>query len=34
MGRKKLLRRGWFGSTVSYLYLSILAVIAAFPAGR
>lgn len=31
MGRKKLLRRGWFGSTVSYVYLSILAVIAAFP---
>lgn len=31
MGKKKLLRRGWFGTTVSYVYLSILAVIAAFP---
>lgn len=31
MGGKKLLRRGWFGTTVSYVYLSILAVIAAFP---
>ena len=31
MGGKKLLRRGWFGTTVSYVYLFILAVIAAFP---
>lgn len=31
MGRKRLLKRGWFGSTVSYAYLTILAVIAAFP---
>lgn len=31
MGKKKLLRRGWLGSTVSYVYLTILAVIATFP---
>lgn len=31
MNRKKLLRQGWFGDSVSYLYLTILAVIAAFP---
>ena len=31
MGKKRLLRRGWFGATASYVYLSILAVIAAFP---
>ena len=31
MKRNKLLRRGWFGSTVSYTYLTILAVIAVFP---
>lgn len=31
MGKKKLLRRGWLGTTVSYVYLGILAVIAAFP---
>ena len=31
MQKKKLLRRGWFGTTVSYLYLTILAVFAAFP---
>ena len=31
MGKKRLLRRGWFGTTASYVYLSILAVIAAFP---
>ena len=31
MGRRRFLRRGWFGSTVSYVYLTILAVIAAFP---
>lgn len=31
MGRKRLLKRGWFGNTVSYVYLTILAFIAAFP---
>lgn len=31
MGKKRLLRRGWFGTTASYVYLSVLAVIAAFP---
>lgn len=31
MQRKKLLKRGWFGTTVSYIYLTILAVFAAFP---
>lgn len=31
MKHNKLLRRGWFGSTVSYVYLTILAFIAAFP---
>ena len=31
MSKKRLLRRGWFGTTASYVYLSILAVIAAFP---
>ncbi len=31
MGRKRLLKRGWFGDTVSYVYLTILAIIAAFP---
>lgn len=31
MQKKKLLRRGWFGTTVSYLYLTVLAVFAAFP---
>ncbi len=31
MKRRRLLRRGWFGSTVSYIYLAVLAVIAAFP---
>ena len=29
MGGKKLLRRGWFGTTVSYVYRSILGIIAA-----
>ncbi|MCD7818194.1 MAG: carbohydrate ABC transporter permease [Lachnospiraceae bacterium] len=28
---RKLLRHGWFGNTVSYVYLTILAAIAAFP---
>lgn len=31
MRRRKLLRRGWFGDTVSYIYLTVLAAIAAFP---
>lgn len=31
MRKKRLLRRGWFGHTVSYVYLTILAVIATFP---
>ena len=31
MRNKKMLRRGWLGNTVSYVYLTILAVIAAFP---
>lgn len=31
MQKKKLLKRGWFGTTVSYLYLTVLAVFAAFP---
>lgn len=31
MKQKKLLRRGWFSDTVSYFYLTILAVVAAFP---
>lgn len=31
MNRKRILKRGWFGSTVSYAYLTILAVFAAFP---
>ena len=31
MGRKRLLKRGWFGDTVSYLYLTVLAIVAAFP---
>lgn len=31
MGRKRLLKRGWFGNTVSYVYLTVLAIIAAFP---
>ena len=31
MNHKKLLRRGWLGNTISYVYLTILAVIAAFP---
>ena len=29
--KKKWLRRGWFSGTVSYLYLIILSIIAAFP---
>lgn len=29
--RKKTLKPGWFGSTVSYIYLSLLAIIAMFP---
>lgn len=31
MRKRKLLRSGWFGSTVSYLYLTVLTVIAIFP---
>lgn len=31
MNRRKMLHRGWFGDTVSYVYLTILAVIAIFP---
>ena len=31
MNRRKMLRHGWFGDTVSYVYLTILAVIAIFP---
>ena len=31
MKKNKLLRRGWFSATVSYTYLTILAVIAIFP---
>ena len=31
MQKKKLLKRGWFGTTVSYVYLSVLAALAAFP---
>ena len=30
MRKRKLLRSGWFGSTVSYLYLTVLTVIAIF----
>ena len=29
--KKRFFNRGWFGSTISYVYLTILAVIAAFP---
>lgn len=29
--RKNLLRRGWFGDTASYVYLTVLSAIAAFP---
>ena len=31
MQKKKVLKRGWFGTTVSYVYLSVLAALAAFP---
>ena len=31
MKRNKLLRRGWLSATVSYTYLTILAIIAVFP---
>ncbi len=31
MKRKKVLRRGWASATISYAYLSILAVVAGFP---
>lgn len=31
MKHNKLLRRGWFSATVSYTYLTILAIIAVFP---
>ena len=31
MNKRSTLRRGWFGDTVSYVYLTVLAVIAIFP---
>ena len=31
MNRKRLFKRGWFSTTISYVYLTILAIIAAFP---
>ena len=31
MKRNKLLRRGWFSATISYTYLTMLAIIAVFP---
>ena len=31
MVHKRLLKRGWLGNTVSYIYLTLLAIIAAFP---
>lgn len=31
MKRKKLLKRGWFSDTICYIYLTILAFLAAFP---
>lgn len=31
MKRNKLLRRGWFSATISYSYLTVLAIIAVFP---
>lgn len=31
MKKKKLLRRGWFSGAVSYVYLTLLAIIAIFP---
>lgn len=31
MAHKRLLKRGWLGNTVSYIYLTLLAIIAAFP---
>lgn len=31
MAHKRLLKRGWFGNAVSYIYLTLLAIIAAFP---
>lgn len=31
MNKRRTLRRGWFGDTVSYVYLTVLAVIAIFP---
>lgn len=31
MNKRRTLRRGWFGDTVSYVYLTILAAIAIFP---
>ena len=33
MRKRRLLRRGWFGTSVSYIYLTILAVIAGISAG-
>ena len=29
--KRKLLKRGWFGTTVCYIYLTVLSIIAAFP---
>ena len=29
--RKRMLRRGFWGDTVSYAYLTLLAILAAFP---
>ena len=31
MDRKLKLKRGWFGDTVSYVYLTILAIISPLP---
>lgn len=31
MGHRRILKRGWFGGAVSYVYLTLLAIIAAFP---
>lgn len=31
MNKERKLRRGWFETTICYVYLTILAIIAAFP---
>lgn len=31
--KRRTLKRGWLGDTVSYVYLTVLAVCAAFPPG-